>query len=450
MPEQPSADISPEKARRILKDGTVHGKPLTEAQRGMFGAAAGRGKSVEKGTKAMTKDAEALPEGGDIETSEPSGEVREEGEMADEKYSAQLLRELHADLGQFLAKYDEARGPLEHEEIDGMIEEFLQDAVEKIERVEEAFGTHHPDAKGLGSEEDVEEAGSEEEEETPPEETVEAMKEEPERKHLTNGETKALKGAYRRKAVCPECGKENCICKGGKVLKAPALKRKAAVPGEEEEQEKPGAEITGEEIPNEPGAEEHQAKPGEEVDTLAKGLLGHERKAVGEAAGFLGELGQTQELGEEHRFKAWHYGKTLEGMSQIQRAAEAVGVVEGGKGLLPEISDITNVVLGDDEKMHPHRKMCKGAAGFLKSTAYAKAFGDEHRAKALSWHKELDAISKIEEAEEAVGVEGPEAEEDIVPGGMDTKALKETLARQNQEMKELGDKLARLPAALRL
>lgn len=40
--DQPSDDISPAKARKILDDGEVHGKPLTEAQRGMFGAAAGK------------------------------------------------------------------------------------------------------------------------------------------------------------------------------------------------------------------------------------------------------------------------------------------------------------------------------------------------------------------------------------------------------------------------
>ena len=39
---QPSSNVSPEKAREILKDGSVHGHPLTEKQRGMFGAAAGR------------------------------------------------------------------------------------------------------------------------------------------------------------------------------------------------------------------------------------------------------------------------------------------------------------------------------------------------------------------------------------------------------------------------
>lgn len=42
--KQPSADIDPEKACQILRDGQANGKPLTDAQRGMFGAACGRGK----------------------------------------------------------------------------------------------------------------------------------------------------------------------------------------------------------------------------------------------------------------------------------------------------------------------------------------------------------------------------------------------------------------------
>ena len=35
-------DMTPEKACKIIKDGTVHGKPLTEKQRGMFGAKCGQ------------------------------------------------------------------------------------------------------------------------------------------------------------------------------------------------------------------------------------------------------------------------------------------------------------------------------------------------------------------------------------------------------------------------
>ena len=44
---QPSNEIDPKKAERILKDGEVHGKPLTDKQRDMFGAAADR-KSIKE------------------------------------------------------------------------------------------------------------------------------------------------------------------------------------------------------------------------------------------------------------------------------------------------------------------------------------------------------------------------------------------------------------------
>lgn len=45
-----SADVSSEKACTILKDGEVRGHPLTEAQRGMFGAICGEGRSGTKNT----------------------------------------------------------------------------------------------------------------------------------------------------------------------------------------------------------------------------------------------------------------------------------------------------------------------------------------------------------------------------------------------------------------
>lgn len=42
LQDQPSDKIDPEKAKKILEEGQVHGQPLTEAQRRMFGAAASR------------------------------------------------------------------------------------------------------------------------------------------------------------------------------------------------------------------------------------------------------------------------------------------------------------------------------------------------------------------------------------------------------------------------
>lgn len=57
-----TADVSPEKARKILKDGTVHGKPLTEKQRGMFGAIAGKDKKSAPGSEEWMQEEMQEPE----------------------------------------------------------------------------------------------------------------------------------------------------------------------------------------------------------------------------------------------------------------------------------------------------------------------------------------------------------------------------------------------------
>jgi hypothetical protein len=45
---QPSDKVDPEKAKQILDEGKVHGQPLTEEQRKMFGAAASREKDADR------------------------------------------------------------------------------------------------------------------------------------------------------------------------------------------------------------------------------------------------------------------------------------------------------------------------------------------------------------------------------------------------------------------
>lgn len=57
MAKQPS----PEKAKEILKDGSVQGKPLTEKQKGFFGARAGGQSRREDATKAARGPQEARP-----------------------------------------------------------------------------------------------------------------------------------------------------------------------------------------------------------------------------------------------------------------------------------------------------------------------------------------------------------------------------------------------------
>lgn len=48
--------MSMEKAKKILSDGTINGKPITEKQRGLFGVIAGGGKPTRmKGKKESAK-----------------------------------------------------------------------------------------------------------------------------------------------------------------------------------------------------------------------------------------------------------------------------------------------------------------------------------------------------------------------------------------------------------
>jgi hypothetical protein len=47
-PSQRKDAPSPGKARQILRDGTVHGQPLTSKQKGFFGAVAAMSKKGKK------------------------------------------------------------------------------------------------------------------------------------------------------------------------------------------------------------------------------------------------------------------------------------------------------------------------------------------------------------------------------------------------------------------
>jgi hypothetical protein len=63
---QPSEDIDPDKACKILEDGTAQGHPLTEEQKGMFGAACGQSKEENScSSKEENCDAVKNQKGGD-------------------------------------------------------------------------------------------------------------------------------------------------------------------------------------------------------------------------------------------------------------------------------------------------------------------------------------------------------------------------------------------------
>mgnify|MGYP001595290645 FL=1 len=247
---------------------------------------------------------------------EPEAPVEEE---VDEKYSAQVTRRMHQDAVMLLEQYDAMKGPLEHDPTLEIITRKLENLVEEIEELEGHFTEHHPDAKALdGAGDDempvdetddaVQDSSDEDLPEPEPEEAVEGMKK----------ENKSLKG--KKKALCPECGKENCKC--GKAMKKKAMTEDEADAIKDKIDEE-AADTEKKAFPDDNGEENEQEfdEGGEGGGALSKALEPHERSSVGQAAGFLGELGEEQNFGDEHRMKAYHYGETLKGIGWIEDMA---------------------------------------------------------------------------------------------------------------------------------
>lgn len=56
--------LTSDKAKKILKDGSVHGHPLTAKQKGLFGAIAGGQKPYSQAKKAANKASKKASIGG--------------------------------------------------------------------------------------------------------------------------------------------------------------------------------------------------------------------------------------------------------------------------------------------------------------------------------------------------------------------------------------------------
>ena len=293
-----------------------------------------------------------------------------EGMDSDEPLGAQILRKWHADLGNMMSEYDGYMGPLENEAVKKRMQKALEDAESAMTEIEGLFGKTYTDLPGLVANKDMEEeveetrddleeageeledvereAGTETEEEpaddkdmdtmedtanpapsggpaddVPVEEAAEAMHSKPEEKKEKKSLPDPLGKSrlkYRKKelpngkvkAVCPECGKENCECKSAKA------------------------------IPDEPTPAETVDQTNEVDANTPKGLEPWQRKGVGEAGGFLGEMSTTQEFGDEQRMKSYHYHKTLEGIVQL------VGVSQDdltkGMSVRTKMADLYSIV----------------------------------------------------------------------------------------------------------
>jgi len=384
----------------------------------------------------------------------PEADLNKDGEVTGEemeKYGAQCLRRLHEDFSILMQDYDEMTQMLENEQVSAHLTKILEQLEENLTGTEELFSEAYSELDGLGDGEGEEveskdmdtmddnavPAADDEAEEPTPEEALEGManaEEEAEdiddgsdRKSLTKVQKKALRGRYRKKGLCGKCS------------------------GKKDLTEAEADDISGDVLR-------------EVEDTEEKPLADYEMKSVGDAAGFLGEVGETQEFGDEHRFKSYHYHKTLEGIAGLQEAHRELAETPTGQDVPPaEFEPGVGAIKAtpgseewaEEEMTEPEhqgemgavgmkmsgRKAIGEASGFLGELSRTQDFGDEHRARAKEFNLTLNDV--INPPVEEVMVQEDIAESD--PGqNVDVKTLKSTFLKQQKAMAEMNKQLAAL------
>lgn len=375
-----------------------------------------RVKSLTAGNKAMDEDLD--PTADVTEDTIPEEEMQEE---VQEKWGAQMMRRAHEDHSVLMKDYDDLMNVLEDEDIHkhfsghmGNMEKFLSDTESLWEKKYKDHG-YQPlvaeEDKGLDDaveadsgpmdESDPDEADSGPLDEPSPDEAVEGM-ETAEEKALRNKQVKQIRGRYRRKSTCPGCGKANCSCK--KRLRKDMTQDEAA-------------EIGGE-------LESVQEDIAEQTDDTEKGLPSEHYATVGEAGGYLKEISDpTSEFTDEHRMKAYHYAKTLDGISQVEEMAT------GGKGLPPRgipVSEQIRHMIREVERVNPGHASIASAQAFLRGGGSSYSNEDFDVLQALisatnSWNLPKKSVKSDETFDDET--EGKELSEEghksEIPGDLD-------------------------------
>lgn len=396
------------------------------------------------------------------------GEEEEKGLEGEEKYSLQVLKRMHQDASILLEEYDEMSGPLEHEEISAHLQTKLEDLVQDIEEIEGLVDTHHPGTDlgmgGMGGKEmgaPPGDAGEQEEEaeEPTPEEAMEGMKKPP----IESKEKRLASRLKRLKAR-------------RKALMDPAADTDL---GEEEDQKRPPEDGGDPAAATDLGVEEDQLQP-------------HHHKALHGAHGFLSNIPNMSQFGDQDRMEAYHHHKSVE------------GIVEDLEGHHPDEHDVPgheehqekpgeDFKEGDLKAMpHHHRpaphkrghnhhdkkdmsnaggeaqgeqagkpvEMLKHASGFLKQLSLTRDFGDLHRHAAAGFAKGLGDMmgsalgGEEEEKDEPDGISIDQADEETnvtEPGergektnGRVVKQLHSSFATQQKAIAALNDSITQL------
>ncbi len=295
-----------------------------------------------------------------------------------------------------------------------------------------------------------------------------------------NGKVKKLNGKVRRKSICPECGKDPCICNKKNLRR----RVKADDPESKEKEADEDVEVTEPEE-NETESQEMKLEP-------------HEKEQVDSAKEYLGEVAQTKDFTDAHRMHAFHHHMNLGQIGSKSATGGAIGGAIGGLGGpisgaigggiggsmsmddedmegktikpykpysrkdFPEMDRViqeaevpepsSNPQDVPQDEMHPHIQAIMGAHDFLGRLSQEKAFGDPHRHEAAYHYKALDEVSQMQGADEQVDVNEPESNPQDTPeesedqdindvGQIDEKSLKiimEATQQQQKQIKELA------------
>lgn len=361
-----------------------------------------------KGNSSMRTKADPSMNGATDPTQEVPTDLDEQvGEERTEPIGAQALRRIHEHHLMLMEDYHEMLDLMEPDsKVKVFTEELLEGIEQMLEAVETLMGEQYPDLEPLEGVGDKDMDGVEmpgEEDEIPVEEAVEGMKEKRfGSKYLKKGQTSDAYGVY-----CQKCG-----WKGGPTDadatngRCPKCKNPVSTDW--------SSKVKG----MCPGCDSEPCECG-------KGEKGGSDKLRGRnQAGQIRAIWHEDPEGDYHpdakfitsKWLAKTIGKAL---GKDLTEEEAGAVVEKLEG---EMNDTEAKSF-----LHPkHKDMVSGAAGFLGEAGnHNGEWGDEHRMKAMGWHKALGEMTADDEmpAEEASldpSVD-PTEETEGVPGEMGQK-----------------------------
>lgn len=390
------------------------------------------------GNKSMKTKTKDLPTPApDAETEIPDEETNAL-DLPAEPFGSQVLRKMHGDISNMMQEYDKYMPVLDHEHVKNHVASHLGEWEKMLSTTEKLHGKHYKDHEPLTAPEDALENEEEEdvpeeteekeldetmpassgEEELPPvEEVAEAMHDEPENDN--SEQQKALRLKYRKKqlsakSMCSSCKKEPCSC-GKKVLK-----KSTEVP------------VPLDNLPD------TKTPPAEFEPGVGAKLLPHHKSSVGEAAGYLKEIGEpNSNFDDEARMKAYHYHKTLDGIGQIQR--EAGKSVEEDDKEKKDFSEGSPEAEAVPERTPDTPPSIPAASKFFKGLSQERAFGDPHREEAKSHCKALEELvndDKGMEDETEVDAEMQDDGPPPAPGEMGEKDLKDDKEKKKSSPKD--------------